>query len=360
MTKQNKLNINVNKDDQNINDYLYSWSELGFRPSKNIIYKNYDTSSFLEFISPLITERTIQKDIIPFDDTDMVNERNFCKIDTSLWISFTIYDSLNEESFIGEVCFYYDPSTEAKIDDIIDQISQFEIREESNKEQFKSNLFSIFIGQSGFETIPIKIDDDKFDNIDCFYNDQVLKKIDKLSNKIKKNNKGLSIIYGERGVGKTSLVKYICSKTEDKDFLFIPTTLFDASINNSEFRNFIKKHNNSVIVLDDCEIYFSDLYSKSNIFTNNLLQLVDGLDSDELGLNLLLILNCERECDIDPHLIESNNLHDVVYVDYLTKNKISDLVKLIDKKNKFKTSTKLSHVLRNKSNFGGNDEIGFY
>ena len=86
---------------------------------------------------------------------------------------------------------------------------------------------------------------------------------------------------------------------------------------------------------------------------------MDGLDSDELGLNLLLILNCERECDIDPHLIESNNLHDVVCVDYLTKNKISDLVKLTDKKNKFKNPTKLSYVLRNKSNFGGNDDLGF-
>ena len=107
MKKTNMINLNVNKDDQNINDFLYSWSELGIRPSKSNIYKNYDTQSFLEYFSELIIETTIQRDIIPFEENDMVNEKNFCKIDDGIWISFTIFDSLNEESFIGEVSFYY-------------------------------------------------------------------------------------------------------------------------------------------------------------------------------------------------------------------------------------------------------------
>jgi energy-coupling factor transporter ATP-binding protein EcfA2 len=280
-------------------------------------------------------------------------------LNDSIWISFTIFDSLNEESFIGEVYFYYEPKLEDKVDEIILEMKNFEISDDLKEENAQSNVFSMLIGQSGYEIEPINLDKEKLENIEFFYNDTVIKKVDKLSKKIKKSDKGLSIIYGERGTGKTSMVNYLSNSLKDKSFLFIPTTLFDSSINNSEFRNFIKKHKNTIIVLDDCEIYFSDLYSKSNIFTNNLLQLVDGLDSDDLGLHLLLILNCGKENDIDSHLFESNNLLDIINIDYLKKEKITELCKFLDKKNKFRTPTKLVSVIKNKPIFGYNSEIGF-
>jgi hypothetical protein len=358
MIKQNKINININKDDQNINDFLLVWSEIGFRPSKIVIYKNFEANNFLNYINPIIIEKAIQKDIIPFDAVDMVNERNFCKIGDNIWISFATYDVLNEESFIGEVVFYYDLKSDVEVQSHIELICEFEVKDDL-KNNPTSNLYTVFVGQSGFELEPVSIDNDKYENYDLFYNDQVLKKVDKLSKKITKSKKGLSVIFGERGTGKTSLIKYICNKITSKDFIFIPTTLFDSSINNSEFRNFIKKYKNSVIVLDDCEIYFSDLYSKSNIFTNNLLQLVDGLDSDELCLNLILVLNCDNENDIDSHLMESNNLLDVIHIDYLKKEKISELSKHLEKKTKFKSPTKLIDVLKNKPTSGNNSDLGF-
>jgi hypothetical protein len=132
-----------------------------------------------------------------------------------------------------------------------------------------------------------------------------------------------------------------------------------VSINNPEFRIFIKKHPNSVVILDDCEIYFSDLYSKSNIFTNNLLQIIDGLDSDQLNINLLLVLNCDKEQDIDPHLLDSNNLLSILEVDYLEKNKVVELSKFLGKNKKVRESVKLVNVLKNKIRNISDSEIGF-
>lgn len=359
MIKQNKINININKDDQNINDFLYSWSELGSKPSKNIIYKNFIFEEFNSFIEGKIQIISIQKDIIPFDTIDMVNQRTFGKLEDGVWVSFTTFDAVSDEPFIGEVCFYYNHESINKVDELIDEINNFEVKDESEITKNESNLFSLYIGQSGFEIDSIIIDKEKFDNFDLYYNDEDFRLIDKLSKKIKKNNKGISIIYGERGTGKTSLINYFSKKVSDKNFIFIPTTLFDVTINNPEFRNFIKKNKNSVFILDDCELYFSDLYSKSNQFTNNLLQLTDGIDSDDLSINLLLILNCDKESEIDEHLIESNNILDIVNIGYLEKEKINELSKFLDKKIKSKNPKRLIDVLKNKPYLGTDEEIGF-
>jgi hypothetical protein len=354
----NKLNINVNKDDQNINDFLFCWSELGFRPSKTTVYNNFDTQFFLDFFSESFSNTTVQKDIIPYDSDNIVNERFFTQIDENIWLTFVIFDSVSDNSFVGEVSFYFDNKVSEKVDSIILDIEPFSTNDEQSEQKLDKNLFTLSLNPNGFDMYPLIVDTVDLDNIDSYYNDSVMKQINKLSKKITNNKKGLSIIYGERGVGKTSIISHLSSKIE-KNFLFLPTTLFDTSVNTPDFRNFLKKNPNSILVLDDCEIYFSDLYSKSNIFTNNILQLVDGLDSDELSLNLILILNCDREDDIDSHLLDSNNLLDVISVDYLRKNKISELCKLINKDKKFKSPTKLVDVLKNRYKSYNESEIGF-
>jgi len=356
---KNKININVNKDDQIINDYLFCWAELGLRPSKIIIYKNYGIDLYLNFLSKNTTIQSVSKDIIPLDENDIINERYFLKVDDFVWVSFNIFDALSEEPFIGEVAMYYHSDSQPKVDELITQFDEYYLEDPIEEQFSQSNLFSLSISQNGFDLETIKINETNLENIDYYYNDEVFREVNKLSKKIKNTDKGLSIIYGERGTGKTSLINYISNKNKNKNFIFIPTTFFDLSINNPEFRMFIKKHPNSVIVLDDCEIYFSDLYSKSNIFTNNLLQIIDGLDSDQLNINLLLVLNCDKEQDIDPHLIESNNLLSILEVDYLEKNKVMELSKFLGKNKKTKESVKLINVLKNKIKHIGDSDIGF-
>lgn len=359
MTKNNKPNINVNKDDPNINDYLYCWSEMGSRPSKKIVYKNYESKAFLDFLSENKKYDFLQQEIIPLGDDDLINERCLIKLEESIWVSFWIYDSKSEESFIGELIFIYDPSLQSKVDDYKKQFDNLQLSESDEYQENTTNLFGLIITPSGFELEPIQSQNLDSDNIECYYNNYVFNQFNKLSKKINKTKKGLSIIFGERGTGKTSIIKYLSENIKDKKFIFIPTTFFDLTINNPEFRTFLKKNSDSVIVLDDCELYFSDIYSKSNIFTNNLLQLVDGLDSDQLGLNLLLILNCDKESEIDSHLLDSNSLLDIIYVDYLKKSKINDLLGLLDKKRKINGSTKLIDVLKKRFSTNQNDDIGF-
>ena len=357
MSNKVKLNLNVNKDDLVVNDFLQAWESSNKRPSKVNIFKNYDLPSFKKYFEDKIIERYVQRDIIPYGSDDIINERFFCKLSNTIWVTYSIYDSLNEESFVGELSFYYDIDESEFLQTIIEDLEEFILSDDDDL-NVEGNLYSVVINQNGFDLESIKrphIDQE----IENYYNDDVFKSLKKLAKKLAKNSKGLSILYGERGTGKTSSLYHLSELNKDKKFIYLPSSFFELVLNNPEFRFFLKKNNNSVLILDDCEIFFSDLYSKSNLLSNNLLQLVDGLDSDSLNLNLILLMNCLDDKDIDVQLLSCNNLIDVIEFTPLKKNKMNYLCKVLKKKNKFVNDTKLIDILRNKYQNKNDYDIGF-
>jgi hypothetical protein len=82
----------------------------------------------------------------------------------------------------------------------------------------------------------------------------------------------------------------------------------EHTINNPEFRNFLKKYDNPVIILDDCESTLIDLFGKTNNSTFNIIQLIDGLSSDSLKLSVICIFN---------EKIEENKLIKGNYIKYI-------------------------------------------
>jgi hypothetical protein len=359
MNKKNNFNFNIDKDDNNSNDFIQCWSEMGFRPSKSVIYKNYD-SNFIKYFQDKFLETSLNEDIIPLEDDRMVNQRFFVKIENSIWVTFNYLDSESDEGFVGDVCFYYEYKEHQRVRTIIDELDEFEIKEDTKTEISSNQISRIVYDQTGLNLEQIQKSNFNFKDIDYFYNDDTIKQVNKLSKKIKKSNQGLSIIYGEKGVGKTSIVEFLSEKVKNKQFIYLPTNLFENTINNPEFKNFLKKFKNPVLVLDDAELFFSEtFYVKSNIFTTNLLQLVDGFDSHELGINLVLILNCEKETDIDSYLLSSNNILEVIEIGELSKTKANQLQKHLGRKGKIKSVTKLNDIVKDKNFTTHEIELGF-
>lgn len=360
MNSKNKLNININKDDNSINDYLYCWSEMDSRPSKTIIYKNFESEPFIKYFKIGKNNQVIQEDVIPIEEENMVNKRFLFKIEKEMWISYMQYDSNSEESFIGEVIFYYNSELHPKIQNHLDEIDKYQILDDFEKEKSNNNLFTLSFGQTGLESNSIlksKIIGKNFNN---YYNDSVLKKIDKSIKKLKKSPKGITVIYGDRGSGKTSLVNYYCQKVKMKNFYFLPLSLMETAVINLDLRNFLKTNKDSVLVIDDADILLSDSnFTKLNLFVHNLIQLVDGLDSDDLGLNVILIFNTPKETEIHSDILDCNNVSDIIKVNWLTKEKSQELSKFLDKKTKIKKSTRLIDILRDKLSDEENQELGF-
>ena len=356
--KKNNINLNINNDDNSLNDYIYCWSEFGAKPSKTVVHGYFKPEVFLEYLDKLsITQISNTVDVIPNEETPIVNENNFVSIDNQVFVSYTHLDRNHTDSIISEVCIFYLTQSIEQVNEMVNSLVDLTIASEETKdEELTNNLSLLSINQNGFELEYFELSKD-FEDIEYYYEDETLKKVKKLAKNIKKEKKGLSIIAGERGCGKTNLVSYISTKV-DKNFIFIPCNLIESSINNSEFRKFLKMNSNSVLIIDDAELYFSQMYSKSTFYTNNLLQLIEGLHSDTLNLNVILSLNCSL-VEIDEIIKNCNSVIDIIEVNSLSVSKTNDLCEFLGKKSKFQQPTKQIEVLKNKSNTNKTNELGF-
>ena len=358
-----KLNLNVQTDEHGVNDFLFCWSELGERPNKLIIYNQYEPDGFLKYVEGLkLSNQGSFTEVAPTEVDYIVNEKSLVLIYKSIFLSYTHYDKENESTFVGDLNFYYLEESENKLNEIIKEIQPFIINSSDgdiDEIESESKIFDLLsVGQSGLELNPIKPLTGDYDNIELYHNDSTFKKVKKLIKNLDKTKKGLTIICGERGTGKTTLVSYIGTEIE-KPVIFVPSNLIETTINTGDFMKFLKANKNQVVVIDDCELYFDETYSKANVFTNNLLQLVDGFQSDSLDVNIIIILNIEDINRIDHALLECNNLVEIIELNPLKRDKANELSQFLDKKAKFKVETKLVDVLKKRISPIIDNEIGF-
>jgi hypothetical protein len=134
--------------------------------------------------------------------------------------------------------------------------------------------------------------------------------------------------------------------------------MIEHTINNPDFRKFIKRYSKPILVIDDCEMLFNDYLNKSNILVNNLLQLSDGFLSEIVDVTFITIFNCEEEEEIDHNLLECNNLIDVVEFEYLSEEESNELSSYLGEKPKYKNKNRLIDIIK-KNNTKSNKKIGF-
>jgi Cdc6-like AAA superfamily ATPase len=270
----------------------------------------------------------------------------FVKITDNIYCSYIIVDRRHENSITSEVTFFYKEEENFKeVQKIVEELNSCTLifdEDESN------NLNTIALSAtSGLEIEPIDMSDFDVDNFDLFYTKNTSKDINKLVKEIKKADKGLSILYGERGTGKTSVINYLASKL-DRIVIFIPNNMIEHTINNPEFRKFLKRYSKPVIVIDDCEMMFHEYFTKSNMFVNNLLQMVDGFLSDSMEVNVVAIFNVDDEDEIDHSLLESNNLLRVVEFSELSEDESSELSDYLGHKKQYKNKTNVLNIIKNR------------
>ena len=341
--KNTKLSINISNEG-NDNNFLYCWNSFGDRPNKIKIYQNYSKNEFNEVIDKYTIEKSFSSEIIPADEFDIINDVYFIKVSETIYISYILLDRESDSSFIHEISFYFKSyqNDYELVDKITNALIDCQIDFEEDDDVSKLN--TIYITSTGLEIEPIsRINLDE--NVELFFNEKTLKSVNKLCKTIKKSDKGLSILYGERGSGKTSVISYIADKL-DRIIIYIPNSLLEATINNSDFRNFLKKYHKPIIIIDDAEMIFNEMFTKSNIYVNNLLQMVEGLLSDSIQVNIITIFNVEDEEEVDHTLLECNSLIDVIKFEYLDEEEATNLSKHLQHNKKYKNKTKLIDIIK--------------
>ena len=340
-TKKNNLKININKDDSGLNDFLYLWDIFKTRPNKVLIHGTFDfkeTESFFDQYEKVnkFTE------IICLEIDDIINDKVLLKSTESIYISYIAVDKLTESAVISDITIYYSSSEDAdEVNEIIKSVSEYQVIDDLEEGH---NLNVVSLSNNSIELEEIKYDDIDIDNIEEYYSKQTFKDLSKWLKKSKKQQSGLSILYGKRGTGKSSAIKYLATKL-DRNLIFVPNNLVDLTINSSDFSKFLRKHENPILILDDCEMIFNEFFTKSNIIVNNLMQLVDGLLSNKLSI--ITIFNVEDKSEIDHNLIECNNLIDIIEFTDLSNSEANQLSELLGYKQKHKNDIRLLDLIKN-------------
>ncbi len=356
--KKMTMNINISSEESTNNDFLLIFDKWKQRPNRLIIHDTFTGKEFEEIITSLIKDEygnlETLTELLPDDDNYIYNQRVLVQIDELIFASFVKHDMYSQNFLVNDLCFYYKTQNEKEvIDKIVQQLMNCIIDYVDDSEH-KINVLSLV--DNNLEVSPLFFEKSKF-SLESLYNHKTIKEVKRTVKELKNKDKGLTILYGDKGVGKTNLSNYISTKV-DRLVIYLPLNTIESSINSSDFRTFLKKYNKCLLIVDDCEFLYNPMYGKHNYFSVNVLQLIDSVVSDELDLQILLIFNVDEEDDIDSNLIDSNNLISIFEVEELESEVATELSKELGFNKKFKKNTRLVEVFHNNNKVEKNN-LGF-
>jgi hypothetical protein len=175
----------------------------------------------------------------------------------------------------------------SKVDEVIKGLKKF--RERSERLSPKISL--LVTTQQGIGTRTLRILKPRL-RIEDNYNDDfgeihqtILRRLSK------KNDKGLVLLHGKPGTGKTSYIRYLVSSLK-KDVIFLPPNMASV-ITNPDLITILMCNANSVFVIEDAENIVMDREKNGFSPVTALLNIADGLLSDYLNIQLICSFNTD-------------------------------------------------------------------
>ena len=126
--------------------------------------------------------------------------------------------------------------------------------------------------------------------LDLFYEND-FKQTDEIIRKRlnQKNDKGIVLLHGLPGAGKTTYLRYLIGKIKKRVMFLAPNIA--GNLIDPEFIDLLIDNPNSVVIIEDAENIIMDRKSSQNSSVSNLLNISDGLLADFLNVQLICTFN---------------------------------------------------------------------
>lgn len=313
----NNIHLGLVSEDNGTNDFLYAYSEFGIRPSKMMVYTDYHFVQFSQIINayPLTVINTVTEFTI--EEGGVYNIRYFSLLSDKIYINYLVLnDGDPDNSEVTGLTFLFKNEDTDLVNTILENLSPIEIQVVDEDGVEYQNMLTFEDGVISLEKFTIS--DADHSNIAYFYNKETIDTTNHTIHDINHVRKGITIIDGERGVGKTNLIKYLADNI-DKKIIHVPSQIIDI-FDSLDIHKFLKHNTDSVIIIDDFDI---ELYQGTKIM-NSIVQLVDGFKSDVYNIQFVICTNSVTDYTI---LESANNLMGVIVVNDLTDAKSKALYK---------------------------------
>jgi hypothetical protein len=219
------------------------------------------------------------------------------------------------------------------VDELSKEILRFTIKHKNNK-----SISFIVNRDNNLTTKPLKINSQKI-NMDWHYNNNFKEINNKIISKLRINNsKGLFLFYGEPGTGKSTYIKYLIQKVR-KEVIFLSPKMA-ANLDNISFIEFLLENPNKILVIEDAEELIVSRDNKQNSQLSFLLNLTDGIISDNLGIQIIATFNTDLK-NIDKALLRKGRLTVLYKFEKLEVEKANALAKHL-KFDYFETNTPMT------------------
>jgi hypothetical protein len=171
----------------------------------------------------------------------------------------------------------------------------------------KANFVGLIVkSQMGYEAMPFELPKQKID-IGMNYGDSFIPVHEKIKSTLsEKGGKGLVLLHGTPGTGKTHYLKHLASQIEGKRILFVPPYLVDF-ITSPEMTPFLIHNANSILFIEDAERVITDRNENGSVGVANILNITDGILSDILKIQIVATFNMDKQ-KIDKALLRKGRL----------------------------------------------------
>jgi hypothetical protein len=143
-------------------------------------------------------------------------------------------------------------------------------------------------------------------DLDLFYEDD-FKEVDEVIRKrlSQKNDKGIVLLHGLPGTGKTTYLRYLVGKIKKRVLFLSPSVA--GNLMNPDFIELLIDNPNTVLIIEDAENIIMDRKYSNSSSVSNLLNISDGLLADFLNVQLICTFNSSLTM-VDSALVRKGRL----------------------------------------------------